>query len=217
MRTITFIIISLLIYQQSAGQSTRSKVSDSIPTEQNLTATENTLVNVFLEAELKKDRYKYYKEYELFIIEESVKKTKSIDAYLYSLTEWKSMNRISKISDSQNMYFLDSLQLQKINRALQKEQVYHWKVGDFNNLKVGLYKYEELRTIINTGAFVNLPKRLIIFLSKPLIINENNALISFNIGSGEIGNSIISHFTVLLRKENNEWNDSGYYEDGVYY
>ena len=200
MRTITFIIISLLIYQQSAGQSTRSKVSDSIPTEQNLTATENTLVNVFLEAELKKDRYKYYKEYELFIIEESVKKTKSIDAYLYSLTEWKSMNRISKISDSQNMYFLDSLQLQKINRALQKEQVYHWKVGDFNNLKVGLYKYEELRTIINTGAFVNLPKRLIIFLSKPLIINENNALISFNIGSGEIGNSIISHFTVLLER-----------------
>jgi hypothetical protein len=58
---------------------------------------------------------------------------------------------------------------------------------------------------------------LIIYISKPLIIYENNALISFTIGSGEFGNSIINHFTVLLRKENNEWYDWGYYEDGVYY
>jgi hypothetical protein len=217
MRTVTFTIISLLIHQQSVGQSTRPKVSDSVTTEQNLTVTENTLINVFLDAELKKDRYKYYKAYELFIIEESVKKTKAIDTYLYSLEEWKSMNRIDKGADSQNLYFLDSLQLQKINRELEKEQIYHWKVSDFRNLKVSLYKYEELRTIINSGAYINLPKRLIIFISKPLIINENNTLISFNIGNGESGNNIINHFTVLLRKENNEWKDSGHYEDGVFY
>jgi hypothetical protein len=95
MRRITFIIISLLIYQQSVGQSARSNIVDSVKREQNLTIIENKLINIFLDAELKKDRYKNYKGYEIFIIEESVKKTKSIKAYIYSLADWKSMNRIS--------------------------------------------------------------------------------------------------------------------------
>ena len=217
MRTRTFVIISLIIYQQSIGQIICSKKSDSIKIENNLTETECTIINKFLDAELKKERYLNYSEHEIYIIEEALKKTKSIDTYLYSLQEWKSMNRINKKSDSENMYFLDSLEIKKIKLETEKEQIYHWRVSDFKSKKVHFYKYEELRTIINTGAYTNLPKRLIIFLSKPLIINENIAFISFDIGNGELGNSAITHFTMLLRKVNDEWKDSGQYFDGVFY
>ena len=217
MRTITFVIISLFIYQQSIGQFTRPKKPDSVKIENNLTETESIIITQFLDTELKKDRYKNYNGHEIYIIEEALKKTKSIDTYLYSLEEWKSMNRINKQRDSENIYFLDSLAIKKLRLKLEKEQIYHWKVSDFKSMKVNLYKYEQLRTIINTGAYVNLPKRLIIFLSKPLIIKENKALISFDIGNGELGNSAITHFTVLLRKVNDEWKDCGHYQDGVFY
>ncbi|MFH6991766.1 hypothetical protein [Flavobacterium sp. FlaQc-48] len=218
MRTTTFVIILILICQQSIGQSTRSKVSDTIRTEKNLTETESTVVNIFLDAELKKDSYKYYKGCEIFIIEEALKTTKSIDNYLYSLEEWKIMNKVLKRTDLKKMYFLDSLQIKEIKLGLEKEQIYHWKVTDFKNIKVSLYKSEELSKSIRTGTSINLPKRLIIYFTKPLIINRNNALISFSIAIGESGvYSTITHFTVLLRKANNEWKDIGHYEDGVFY
>lgn len=217
MRTTTLVIILILIYQQSIGQSMRSKVSDTVTTEKNLTETESTVVNIFLDAELKKDRYKYYKGCEIFIIEEALKITKSIDTYLYSLEEWKIMNKVLKRTDSEKMYFLDSLQIKKIKLKLEKEQIYHWKVTDFKNIKVSLYKFEELRKSIRTGTSFDLPKKLIIYLTKPLIINENNALISFNIEIGDGVYSSLTHFTVLLRKANNEWKDIGHYDDGVLY
>ncbi|MGQ7947585.1 hypothetical protein [Flavobacterium sp. WC2509] len=218
MRTTTFVIIFILISQQSIGQSKRSKVSDSVTTGKNLTKTESTVVNVFLDTELKKDRYKYYKECEVFVIEEALKTAKSIDTYLYSLEEWKMMNKVLKRTDSDKMYFLDSLQIKKIKLESEKEQIYHWKVTDFKNMKVNLYKYEELRKSIRTGTSLDLPKRLIIYLAKPLIINKNNALISFNIEIGDGGlYSNLTHFTVLLRKVNNEWKDIRHYEDGVFY
>lgn len=217
MRTIIFVIISLLIYQQNVGQSTRPKKSDSVKIENNLTETESTIINIFLDTELKKARYKNYNGYEVFIIEEALKSIVSIDSYSYSLQEWKIMNRINKLSDSDNIYFLDSLQIEKLRLELEKELLYHWKASNFKNIKMGVYKYEELKMITNTGAFLNLPKRLIIYLSKPLIINKNNVLISFHIGNGEIGFNSINHSTILLRRVNDEWKESAHYEDGVFY
>ena len=113
----------------------------------NLTKLERKIINDFLEAELKKERYKYYKNQEIVVIEESIKKMKSIDTYLYSLDEWNTMNRINKSEDKNNMYFLDSLQLIKLNRDLTNEDVYHWKVSDFKNKEVILQTYDDF---INT-------------------------------------------------------------------
>jgi hypothetical protein len=81
---------------------------------------------------------------------------------------------------------------------------------------VSLLKDEELRTIINTGVYVNLPSRLLIYLSKPLIIDENNAFISFEIGNGQLGFASINHFTVLMKKVNNNWVIFEYFYDGVF-
>lgn len=209
MRTRTFVLISILICQQSFGQSKRPKVKNII-TAENI-ATENTIINEFLDVELKKDRYKNYNGYDFFIIEEALKKMKPLSDYEFNLKYKDSWGK------SINNWILDTIQIKDLKIQLEKEEVYHWKVSDFKNIKVDFYKYEQLRTIINTGAYINLPKRLIIFLSRPLIINENNALISFDIGNGTLGNSAITHFTVLMTKENGKWNEKEYYQDGVFY
>ncbi len=183
----------------------------------NLSEVENIIVNTFLDIELKKERYKNYKDYEIFVIEESLKKMKSIESYLFSLKEWKSMYKIDKIEDTENRFFLDSIKINNLKKNLEKEVVYHWKLTDFKNIRVSVIKNEELRRVINTGAYISLPKRINIFLSKPLIIDEKNAFLSFDIGNGELGNGAINHFTVLMKKINGKWEQKGFYYDGLMY
>lgn len=182
----------------------------------NLTKLERKIINDFLEAELKKDRYKYYKNQEIVVIEESIKKMKSIDTYLYSLDEWNTMNRINKSEDKNNMYFLDSLQLIKLNRNLTNEDVYHWKVSDFKNKEVILQTYDDFINTTKKDDFIYLPNRLILFLSRPLIIDKNNVFISYECIHKEVVYVSITHFTLLMRKVNNKWKQMGHYEDGVY-
>lgn len=181
-----------------------------------LTETESNIINTFIDMELKKDRYKNYKDFEIVVIEEALQKRKSIETYKYSRDEWISMNRINKNGDLENRFLLDTLQIKKIEIKLEKEDVYKWKISDFKYFKVNLLKYEELKTIINTGLYSKFSSRIIIYLSKPLIIDENNAFISFEVGDGQLGFHSINHFTVLMRKVNSRWEQVNYYYDGVF-
>lgn len=183
---------------------------DLISIESKITETEGNIINDFLEVELEKDRYKNYKDAEIVVIEEVLKKTKPISVYEFNLKYKESWGKFI------NNWILDTLQIKKIKLDIENEELYYWKVSDFKNIKVSLLKYEELRTIINTGAYSNLPPRLIIYLSKPLIIDENNALVSFEIGDGQFGFASINHFTVLMKKVNNKWEQSDQFEDGVF-
>ncbi|MEO5775292.1 MAG: hypothetical protein ABIQ27_00210 [Flavobacterium sp.] len=202
----------LLIFLFScSGQKNNNTINPKANSAQsNLTETESNIVNEFLGSELKKDRYKNYKDYEVFLIEEAVKKTKSIYAYEYTYKNFYKRER------EREYWILDSVQIKRLKSDLETEKQYYWKISDFKNTKVSLYKYQELRTIIKTGAYVNLPKRLIIFLSKPLIINESTALISFDIGNGTLGNNEITHFTVLMKKNEKKWIAKDYFEDGAF-
>jgi len=174
----------------------------------NLTKIEKTIVNDFLDKELIKERYKNYKDFEIIVIEEALIKTKPLADYEFNYKYKNSWG--SSIKE----WIIDSLQIKKIKNQLKNEDVYHWKVSDFKNLKVKILKHEELRKTTNTGEY--LQNNLIIYLSKPLIIDKNNVLISFEIGDGGFGFYPITHFTVLMRKINNKWVENGYYEDGVF-
>ena len=212
MKKYIFILSTVLLF--SCSITKQQNEITLIPAESNLTKVESDIVNEFLDIELKKERYKRYKDYEIVIIEEALKKMKSINAYLYSLDEWNTMNKMNKSEDVKNMYFLDTIQIKKIKNNLKDEEVYHWKVADFKKIKISLFKYEELIKTTNTGEY--LKKKLIIYLSKPLVIDENNIFISFEIGNGDLGFNSITHFTVLMRKIGNKWVESGFYEDGVF-
>ena len=153
--------------------------------------------------------YSAMEDYKIVIIEEALKKSKSLDAYEYT---YKDLFKYEKKNG--NYWILDSLQMETTKEKINSENVYHWKQSDFRNIKIKLLKFEELRKTTNNGKY--LKNNLIIFLSRPLLIDNNNALLSFDIGNGDMGNYAITHFTALMRKVNNKWVENGYYEDGVF-
>ena len=219
MKNLIYLLFSVLLFSCSSRKNNKLNDLNSTPIsiESKLTEAEGNIINDFIDIELKKERYKNYINSEIVVIEEALKKYKSIETYLYSRDEWISMDRINKMGDPQNKYFLDNLQINKIKFELENEEIYHWKVSDFKNVKVSLLKYEDLIKIIRTNAYGStISKRLIIYLSKPLIIDENNVLISFEIGNGQLGFHSIIHFTVLMKKVNNKWEQSDYFYDGVF-
>ena len=108
------------------------------------------------------------------------------------------------------------MQINKLKSNLAFEKQDYWVLTDFKKLKVNLLKYEKLRKIINSGEYNKLSQRLIIYISKPLIIDDKNALISFEIGNGKLGFNEITHFTVLMKKEGGKWIDKNHFEDGIF-
>jgi hypothetical protein len=187
------------------------KKETNVTVNKGITDLEKQIVNDFLDTELKKERYNNYKDYQIVVIEEALGKMKPLSTYEFNYIYKNSWGKF--ISEWQ----LDSLQIKRIKAGLKNEKIYFWKASDFNNFKVNILKYEELRNIINTGQYINLPKRKIIYLSTPLIIDNNNALLSFEIGNGDLGFNPITHFTVLMQKVNGIWIQKSFYEDGVYY
>lgn len=196
-----FVIIYFLIVFTSCRSQINIKHN-------NLKKEENSIVNDFLKVELEKNRYKRYSNYELILVEEALKKQKSISTYEFNYKYKESWGKFI------NEWILDSLQVKKIKEELENEEVYYWKESDFKNFKVRLLKNEDLRKTTNNGEYLR--GNLIIFISRPLILNQKNAFVSFDIGNGDSGNGAITHFTVLMRKVNNKWVDSGHYEDGVF-
>ena len=168
-----------------------------ISIENNLTVAEKDIINDFLETELRKERYKRYKNFQYVIIQESLTKRKAIETYAYCYEEYLFINRRKKVEDIENRYFLDTLQVKKILVGLENEEIYPWKVTDFKNIKTSIIKREELIKLTNTGSYINSPNRLIFFLSKPLMIDENKAFLSFDISQV---NSHINHFTIFMTK-----------------
>ncbi|WP_293871101.1 hypothetical protein [Flavobacterium sp.] len=211
MKNLGIFLMFIFLFSCSAQKDNPKGNAEINSTKKNLTVIESDITNHFLKTELDKERYKNYNGYDIFIIEEALKKMKPLSDYEFNLKYKDSWGKSIK------NWILDTIQVKDLKFKLEKEEVYHWKISDFKIKKVSLYKNEELMTIINTSAYTNLPKRLIIFLSKPLILNDNNALISFDIGNGELGNSAITHFTVLMEKVNNNWEEKEYFHDDVFY
>ena len=214
MRKKTFLILIIIMLSCTSKKASSDNIKNiynhqSIDSTSNLSDVELNIVNDFLEVELKADLYKSYKNFNFFVIAEANKKTKPLYAYEFSYKEFFKRNK------ERDFWLLDSLQIKKKKEEIQFEKQYYWKVSDFKNIDVSILKYEELRTIINTGAYISLPSKLIIYLSKPLIIDNKNALISFDIGNGNSGYSEINHFTVLMKKVNEKWIQYELFDDGV--
>lgn len=211
---ITLITLTILSCKSQKVLSENSAINAILENE--LSPTENEIINEFLTIELAKDLYSKYKNLEIVVIEEALKKSHSVDAYLYSLGEWNSMNKIKKSEDLNKLYFLDSIQLNSINKEIAVETPYLWKESDFKVIKTKMVKHEALRSMINARNKEMLPMKPILYLSRPLLINNSNALVSFEMGNFQGVYSSTSHFTVLLRKINSKWVEQGYYEDGVF-
>lgn len=207
MKYILFVIVIATLSCKS-HKETMLNNEEIVINENYLTNEEKNILTDFLTVELKKKRYKRYINYEFIVIEEALKKQKSITTYELNYNYKSSWGKFI------NEWILDSLQIRKLKNELKNEEIYNWKLSNFKNFKVSLLKNEELIKTTNTGEY--LQNRLIIYLSKPLIIDKNNAFVSFEIGIGDLGFSSLTHFTVLMTKTGNIWAENGLYYDGVY-
>lgn len=206
MKKILLIAVLLLLHSCSIFKSKEQISKNNL----NLSEAEKTIVNDFLDGELKKERYKSYKDFEIVIIEEALKKMQPISDYEFN---YKYKESWGKFIDH---WILDSLQVKNIKIELEKEDIYHWKVSDFKNLNVSLLKYDLFLEKINSNKKMFKKSGFVIFLSKPLIIYDNNAFISFDFSNCNYLCNGINHLTILMRKVNNKWVENGYYEDGVF-
>ena len=198
-------------------ESNNKIIKESKDTKDYLTTIESNIVNDFLEGELVADYYKRYKGYQHVTVMESLPKKKAIESYLYSLRESREKKDFPlNKQDSKKFFLLDLLEIKKINSELENEPIYLWKLSDFKNIKMSLITHKKIIEMSNTGEYLNLPNRLIIYLSKPLIFDSEKAFISFSIGSSFLSFNPICHFSALMIKENNKWVKIATYDDGIY-
>ncbi len=183
-----------------------------------LSQDEINIVSDFLDAELATDRYKNYRNLEIVVIEESLKKTQAIEAYEYTYKDWNAFGEKGTLEENERLGFiLDTLEIKTLKNKHLKDENFYWKITDFKSYKVSIMKNETLRNIINSGEYIKLPEKLILYISRPLMIDENKSLISFNIGSSELGYRSMNHYTALMKKINEKWIIKASYDDGVYY
>jgi len=208
MKYILLLLITIATFSCKSQIKNKNNIETSI--NQELSNEEITIINEFLTIELDKDRYKEYKKLEIFVIEEALKKQKSLSDYEFN---FKYKNSWGKFI---NEWILDSLQIDQKKKELENEEVYHWKESDFKVIKTKMLKYEKFRKLINSRSKEMFQMKPILYLSKPLFINDKNVFISFEIGTFQGVYGSLEHFTVLMRKINNKWIQNSFYEDGVF-
>jgi hypothetical protein len=185
--------------------------------EEALIKDEKDIVNDLLQTELTSDRYKGRENQEKVLIEEANSPITPLLAYEHAFKEWHDSNKTNlNKADVNNRWFLDSLQINELKNRLKNDIGCHWKSTDILFYKVAIISQQSFADIIKNGNYINMPEKIILIISKPLIIDKNKALISFNSGSSIAGFNTIERFTVLMKKINGKWIKDTYYFDGAY-
>ena len=213
MKVIYFLAVFLLFSCSSKkneiiaeSKTVKKNLSDS---NYNISAEEKNIVNDFLANRINDKIYNRYRDYELVIMEESVSGNVPVSIYESCYND-----RNSRIKSAANEnWVLDSTGIKMIKFDLKNEIKYSWKRSDFFIDKISFFKTDELRKSIQSGSYVNLKKRLLIYLSRPVIIDDNTAFMYINSGNSMYGFESIEKVTVLMKKNNNKWYlESTYYD-----
>ena len=210
MKKTLFISISCVILSCSINKKFKEspEVLSKIIKESDLSEVEVTIVNNFLDIELKKDKYKNYKGYPICIVKEAIGKSTPIIIYEYC---YNSRDLPIKISTNKD-WILNEKQIKQIKDTLINSRIHHWETLDFKGLNASIIEYEDLKKSIKENNYLKYSKTLILNLSIPLIINKNSAFISFTSNEGSFGYSTIDRFMVLLKKnKEDKWEIDSYY------
>lgn len=184
------------------------------PINDSLNREENNIVNDFLDFELASERYKNYKNCEIIVIEEAGDVIENLLVYEYAYKDFHSYGNKATADDNERLgWILDTIQIKELKNTYKDKKEYHWTSSDIRNFKVSIMKNDTLRNIINTGKYINLPEKLILHITKPLILNNHNAFISFRLRHLGSFHSI-SYYTALMKKVNGKWQMRASYWDG---
>ena len=227
MRYLTLVLFGIILFSCSTQKTVNKKKEIQLNEqskkelcpycEEVLINEEKDIVNDLLQEELTSDRYKGREGQEKVLIEEANSPITPLSAYEYAFKDWHNSNRtIVNETDVNNRWFLDSLQINEFKNKFKNDKGCHWKSADIIFFKVSIITQQSFADIIKNSSYINMPEKLILIISKPLLIGKNKALISFNSGSSVAGFNTIERFTVLMKKINGKWIKDTDYFDGVY-
>lgn len=167
------------------------------------------IINAFLDTILKTKKYDTYKDYNIVVMEEGSSKLSSYYTYKYCYN--------SNLNTKKDIYFgceYDIDQMAKLKKEFKEEIPYLWKRSDFLNSNIEILKTEDLRKSIRMGNYTELPKRLLIYFSVPLIVEKDKAFFYFDSGNSFFGFTTIESVIVLMKKnKKNKWVIDSYYFD----
>jgi len=219
MKNLLYAVLSLILFSCSAKKiESKNRIvqpQELLKTTPEILSEENNIVNDFLQIELTSDKYKSMENLEIVLIEEAKKEITNLDTYEYAYKDWHSYNIATADDNIRLGWILDSIQIRELRNNYKNDNEYHWKSSDIKNYKVTIMKHDSLTNIIKSGSYAEMPEKLILYISRPLIINKNNAFISFASGSSRFGFGEITHLTLLMKKVNEKWVQGPGYNDGV--
>jgi hypothetical protein len=180
-----------------------------------LTIEESNIVNDFLNIEFASETLKYYYSLEIILIEEAGNGIENLIAYEYAYNDFHSDEKKATAEVNERLgWILDTIQIKDLKNKYSNKKQYHWKSSDIKNLKVNIMNKETFSNIIRSSEYIKLPEKIVIYITKPLMIDNNNALVSFRSGSSRLGFTTISNYTALMKKVNKKWEIRAGYWDG---
>jgi hypothetical protein len=210
-------IIIILLFLISCSTTKKLATTDDKVVVERLSVEEINVVNDFLDTELASDVYKNYKNLEVCLIENAGNGIENITVYEYDFKDWHSYVLDATPEDNERLgWILDTIQIKDLKSRYVSIKEYSWKSSDIKNFKVSIMKQEAFENILRSGEYAYLPERLILRISKPLIIDEKQAFITFRSGGSRLGFSTINNYTALMKKVNNKWIIGPTYWDGEF-
>lgn len=214
MKHLLIILIFSLISSCSVNKKSlinQSKIN-SVEVENKISNNEKKIINEFLKIQFSKDKFKNYSRLPITLIKEELGIMYSLGVYEKCYSE----RNLAIQSVTKREWILDSIQIQKLKSRLKNVKKYSWKKEDLYLENLVLITENDLQKSIRESTYIELPKQLIIYLSKPLIIDENNVFISFKSGDSSLGFMPIENFTVLMKRINGKWFFDNYYFGNIY-
>jgi hypothetical protein len=209
-------LILIFIFNSSCSLNKKSLVneskSNSLEFENKLSISEKEIINEFLRIQFSKDKFKSYTSLPVNLIKEELGVMYSLNVYEDCYNE----RYLPIQSVTKREWILDSIQIQKLKSLLKKEKQYSWKKDDIYLENLTIIGGQDLQKSIREKTYIEQPRRLIIYISKPLIIDKNNVLISFKSGDSSLGFMTIENFTVLMKKINDKWIFDNYFYGNIY-
>ncbi len=170
------------------------------------TKFDKQIINDFMTQKLASERYKNYKNLQILLFSNAGSRANSLSAYEYS---FKEKNWTPGIKE----WILDSTQINTIKEKKKNKKLYFWNKADFSPLNIEMITQEKYMRNIKSELYTN-NRKLVLFITKPLIIDKNNAMLFFDSSVVDIIPFDIEHYTVLLKKQNNKWVIDTYFFDG---
>jgi len=215
------LIVSIIIL--TSCMSKKNTLEEKMPTSlvqlklaaDTLTAEERNIANDFLNLELASERYENYHNLEIIVIEEAGNGIENLDVYEYAYNKFHSDGYQSTTKVKERLgWILDTIQIKDLKNKFRAKKQYHWKSSDIKNINVNVMKKEVFTNSIRSGEYITLPERLIIYITKPLLIDNTTAFITFRTGSSRLGFTTINNYTALMNKVNGKWLIRASYWDG---